>query len=587
MVFLLILLIVYAIILGMYLRTTKRKNKDGSVVTYYQLAHSLWNPETKQSVTRVIHNFGRADQLERNQLVRLCKSIARVCDIQVTDPLEASEDGVSDSSDLVSLPENLQLVRTLELGAVVVIETLWERLGIGKVLREVIQQSDCQIPYERALLAMTANRLCEPESKLGVWDRWLEKVYLPSCQELKLHQLYEAMDLLYEHSERVEEAIFFQTASLLDIVVDVVFYDTTTVAFSIDTEDDEAEDDQALRKYGRSKEGTWDPQVVVALAVTREGLPVRSWVFPGNTTDVETIQQVKADLKGWKLGRALFVGDAGLNSEENREELAKACGTYLLATRMCSVKEIKEEVLSRPGRYKKLSENLHVKEVVVGGQGVARRRYLLCYNPKEAERQRKRRKELVQTLEAELAKHPSKSATTQWAMELLASRRTKRYVTITFKGQISINRKAIREAARTDGKWVLQTNDDSLSMADAACAYKALAVIERCFRTLKHTQLKLNPVYHWLPHRIVAHVKICVLSLLIERIAELECQQSWTHLRHVLGGLQVTEFYTSSHAFFQRNEPSSALVELLKKLSIRLPTSVLGLAPLEKPPQNA
>ena len=189
------------------------------------------------------------------------------------------------------------------------------------------------------------------------------------------------MDLLYEHMEKVEEAIFFQTADLLDLVVDVVFYDTTTVAFSIDTEDDEA-----LRKYGRSKEGTWDPQVVVALAVTREGLPVRSWVFSGNTTDVETIQRVKADLKGWKLGRALFVGDAGLNSEENREELAKACGTYLRMD-----KEIKEEVLSRPGRYKKLSENLHVKEVVVGGQGVARRRYLLCYNPREAERQRNHR----------------------------------------------------------------------------------------------------------------------------------------------------------------------------------------------------
>jgi transposase len=301
---------------------------------------------------------------------------------------------------------------------------------------------------------------------------------------------------LYEHSEKVEEAIFFQVASLLDLVVDVVFYDTTTVSFSIDTEDEEAENGEALRKYGRSKEGTWTPQVVVALAVTREGLPIRSWVFPGNTADVKTIQKVKSDLKGWKLGRALFVGDAGLNSEENREELAKACGTYLLATRMGSVKEVKEEVLSRPGRYKELSENLHVKEVTVGGQGVAQRRYFLCYNPREAKRQDKHRQEVVQMLEVELAKHLDKSATAQWAIELLASRRTKRYVTVTPAGQISINRKAISEAARTDGKWVLQTNDDSLSTTDAAHAYKALAVIERCFRTLKRSQLKVNPVYH-------------------------------------------------------------------------------------------
>jgi len=125
---------------------------------------------------------------------------------------------------------------------------------------------------------MTANRLCEPESKLGVWDRWLSKVYLPSCQELKLDQMYEAMDLLQAHSQQVEEAVFFQTSSLLDLEVDLVFYDTTTVAFSIDMEDEETEDDVALRQYGRPEGGSWSVSMVVALAVTREGLPVRSFV---------------------------------------------------------------------------------------------------------------------------------------------------------------------------------------------------------------------------------------------------------------------------------------------------------------------
>jgi hypothetical protein len=322
----------------MYLRTTKRKNKDGSVVTYYQLAHNVRHPETNQPTARVIHNFGRADQLDRQQLVRLCQSIARVCELKVTDPLQASQP--SPETPLVDLPESLQLIRTLELGPLLVTEALWERIGIGKTLREVAGQSGCQVPYERALLAMTANRLCEPSSKLGVWDRWLKKVYLPSCQELKLAQMYEAMDLLQVHSQQVEEAIFFQTASLLDLEVDLVFYDTTTVAFSVDTGDEEWEGSpNSLRQYGRPKDGSWSVQMVVALAVTRQGLPVRSWVFPGNTADMATVAKVKRDLKGWKLGRALFVGDGGLNSQENRHELAKACGTYLLATRLNSVNE--------------------------------------------------------------------------------------------------------------------------------------------------------------------------------------------------------------------------------------------------------
>jgi transposase len=369
--------------------------------------------------------------------------------------------------------------------------------------------------------------------------------------------------------------------------VDLVFYDTTTVAFSVDTGDEEWEGStDSLRQYGRPNGGSWSVQMVVALAVTREGLPVRSWVFPGNTTDVTTVAKVKRDLKGWKLGRALFVGDGGLNSEENRHELAKACGTYLLATRMDSVKEVKAEVLSRPGRYRKVSDNMHVKEVVVGGDGVRRRRYLLCYNPKEAKRQRDRRKQVVQQLKQELARHRNMSVTAQWAIDLLASPRTKRYLSITSQGEIRLDRKAIQQAARTDGKWVVQTNDDTLKPEDAACSFKGLAVIERCFRTLKRTQLKLEPVHHRLSRRIEAHVKICVMALLIERVAELACEQPWSRIHPVLSRLQATEVHTSSHLFFRRNEASPELRQVLKKLAIPLPISILSISPLDDTTPN-
>ncbi len=180
--------------------------------------------------------------------------------------------------------------------------------------------------YERALFAMTANRLCEPESKLGVWDRWLETVYLPSCGALQLRHMYEAMDMLHQHCAEVEETVFFHTANLFNLEVDLIFYDTTTASLTTDYEDDPADADVNLRQFGHAKEGTWSTQVVVAMAVTREGIPVRSWVLPGNTADVSTVEQVRADLRGWNLGRALFVADSGMNSEGNRNELARACG---------------------------------------------------------------------------------------------------------------------------------------------------------------------------------------------------------------------------------------------------------------------
>jgi len=107
-----------------------------------------------------------------------------------------------------------------------------------------------------------------------------------------------------------------------------------------------------------------------------------------------------------------------------------------------------------------------------------------------------------------------------------------------------------------------------------------LSVIERCFGTLKSAQLKLEPVYHRLSRRLEAHVKVCVMSLLIERIAELACKQSWSQLCHVLTDLQATQFHTSSHLFFKRNEASPELREILKKLAIPLPNSVLSVITL-------
>ena len=558
----------------MYLRTTRRKNKDGSVVEYLQLAHNVRHAETGQPVAEIIHNFGRADELNRDDLVRLCRSIARVCGLEVRDPLALPAE-TSVSSETAALPQDVKLIQTLGLGVPFVAEALWERLGIGATLRKVIKEAGFGLHFERALFAMTANRLCEPESKLGVWDRWLSKVFIPSCGSLKLHQMYEAMDHLHEHIEKIENAVFFHTANLFNLVVDLIFYDTTSASFSIDEEDEDTESAEGLRKYGLSKNGTWSPQVVVALAVTRDGLPVRSWVFPGNTSDVETIKKVRADLRGWKLGRALFVADSGNNSEENRQELSKACGKYLLATRMGSVSEVKEDVITKPGRYKVISENLHAKEVVVG-DGERRRRYILCYNPREAERQRKHREQVVKELEEELGKHPDHKATARWAIDLLASGRTKRYLTIDKNQCVRLDRTAIREAAKYDGKWVLQTNDDTVTLEDAAAGYKGLLVIERCFRALKRTRIKMEPMHHWLARRIEAHIKLCVFALLIERVAELQCKQPWPQIKRTLATLQASEFHTPNYQFFQRNEPSPELLRILKSLEIPVPKTVLN-----------
>ena len=180
----------------MYLRTTRRQNKDGSVVEYYQLAHNERHPVTGKPVAKIIHNFGRTDQLDREQLVRLCRSIARVCNLTVVDPYSQEQDQLTAAA--APLPGGLKIDRTVTLGTVLAIEGLWEKVGLNKTLVDIAKTARTPAVYERALFAMTANRLCDPDSKLGVWDRWLETVYLPSCDQLKLRHMYEAMDLLYQ-----------------------------------------------------------------------------------------------------------------------------------------------------------------------------------------------------------------------------------------------------------------------------------------------------------------------------------------------------------------------------------------------------
>ena len=344
------------ICLGMYLRSTRRKNADGSTAEYYQLAENVWNPDKGCAVAKVIYNFGRAEQMDREGLRRLAGSILRVFSGEAA---VAAEPGVV-------------LVDSWAYGTVHVVQALWRELGIDRVVAELQSKQGSRQPLERALFAMVANRTSAPCSKLYCQEQWLaEEVFLPGKEKLELQHLYRALDLLEAHREDFERAIYFRMADLMNADVDVIFYDTTSLHFEIDEEDAGTmrgnvlagrREYPPLRKRGHSKNGRGDvPQLVVGLAVTRDGLPVRSWVFAGNTADVTTVEKVKQDLRGWRLGRCVFVGDAGMNSEENRRTLALGGGKYILASRMRADDEVTREVLPRGGRFQTVADNLQVK----------------------------------------------------------------------------------------------------------------------------------------------------------------------------------------------------------------------------------
>jgi Transposase DDE domain len=557
----------------MYLRITERHNRDGSTVAYYALAENLWNATAKRAEARVVHNFGRADEVDRDGLRRLVKSINRV--------LEAG-DAIADGS--AALPE-IEIERVFELGVVLAARRLWEDLGIGAAIRRCAEGAGLSAPHETALFAMAAQRLEQPGSKLACATNWLPDVaFLPEAEGLSVDQLYRALDFLLVWSETIERDVFLQAADLFRLDVDLIFYDTTTAYFEIDTADDEATEwggrlYAPLRRRGHNKEGRDNqPQVIVALAVTRDGMPVRSWVLPGDTADVATVARIKEDLRAWRLGRCVFVGDAGMYSAANLLALSRGLGRYILATPLRKLGEVEAEVLTRPGRYKPVADNLLVKEVVVG-EGERRRRYVLCLNLQEAERQRRHREQVLDELAAELdrlaageADHPKA------ACALLTSRRYGRYLATDYLGRPRLDPAKVKAAAKFDGKFVVITNDDTLSAEDVALGYKGAWIIESCFRRLKQTGLELRPMFHWSPRRIEAHVKLCILALQMQRAAEIRCTQPWARIAHELAALKAVRYRAQGQAIVQRTKIPESLGEILKNLGISTPKKIISVA---------
>ena len=193
--------------------------------------------------------------------------------------------------------------------------------------------------------------------------------------------LYRAMDVLAAHKDGIAQALYCRLADLRNVDVELIFYATTSLPCAIDEMDQGHGDDdlvegrlaagskvyKAPRKWGMANNGRSDvPQIVIGLAVTRDGLPVRHWVCPGNTVDVTTVAHVKDDLKGWKLSRCVFVGEAGMVSQEHLKTLSESGGKYVVCMPMRRGDEVTYDVLQRPGRFQQVADNLRVKEVGVG-----------------------------------------------------------------------------------------------------------------------------------------------------------------------------------------------------------------------------
>jgi len=406
------------------------------------------------------------------------------------------------------------------------------------------------------------------------------------------------MDFLHAALPKLQERVFFTVANLLDLEVDLLFFDTSSTYWETDRLPEELQDDpgeeqagdgpgqRPLEESGRRRYSKHSkdhrpelPQVVLGMAVTRKGIPVRVWSFPGDASDQVIIRKVRDDLRGWNLARVIWVLDRGFTSERNRRYLQRGGGHYIVGEKLRSDSKEAGAALARQGRYHTVAGNLRVKQVRVD-DGTARDRFVICHNPERAQRDRAVREQIIARLEQEIA-HADRLAQAKRA-ELYGALATKsaykRFLRKTRTGKLRIDRSAIAREGKLDGKFLLRSSDESLTPADLAEGYKALYEAERGWRDIKHT-LQLRPAYHRRGDRIESHIQLCWLALLLLRVAETETGETWRNIRNELDRMHLVTLATSEGTVSQRTELTPGQRKILTALNLPEPPGFYDFTP--------
>jgi Transposase DDE domain len=567
-----------------YVKTSVRTTRSGTV-RYLQLAHNEWDQETQRSRTRVLYNFGREDEIDKDQVRRLVAALSRLLD-----PAEAL---------VASGPGELSVSASRPVGGTHALDRLWRKLGLDEViLRCLAGRPDAgrkaDPGTERVLFALAANRALAASSKLAAAEWVCCDVHIDGLDETTDDACYRAMDQLLAIEPDLAEQAYYQVTDLLNLEVDLLFFDTTSTYFETEEADEEVPRDErgervpagsgeeagraGFRANGKSKDSRDDlPQVIVGMAVTRDGIPVRVWCWPGNTADSGLIRQVKKDLREWVLSKVIWVADRGFTSEKNRRALMQGGGGYIIGEKLRSGSPEVRAALSRQGRYKTVRDNLQVKEVNMGDDSD---RFIICHNPDQAGRDAAIRARLVAQLEELIDGSDALTAAERGKIEgSLAGRPgLKRFLRVTSSGLLRIDKARIKAEENLDGKYLLRTSDPHLTTEDIALGYKQLLEVERGWRDMKQV-IDLRPVYHRKEERIRAHVILCWLALLLMRVAENTAERPWARIRAELQRQHAVTWTGPAGTFRQTTDLTKPLRDLYTALRIEPPKKILALDP--------
>ena len=524
----------------------------------------------------VIATIGRIDELAaRGGLATLLASGARLCEqVMLFSALEN--------------PEQSTRLSCKRIGGPLLFGRLWERLGVGAVLQELLAPRAFEFALERAVFVATLHRLFVSGSDRDCAS-WMQDYAIPGTGSLSLHHFYRAMAWLGEElpeerqdhatpfsprtiKDEIEEALFARQRDLFTDL-SVVFMDTTSLSF-------EGEGGDTLGAHGYSKDHRPDlKQMILAVVVDGEGRPICTEMMPGNTADVSVLVPVIDRLRHrFGITRACVVADRGMISEATIAALDERGLEYVLGVRERTdgrVRTVLDDV--RPFTPLLIERargetQLFVKEVKVEGI-----RSIAARNEAEAEKDAADRAAIIEALDQQL-KRGDKA--------LIGNSADRRYLRTTKKKAFEIDLGKIAEEARYDGLFVLRTNA-RITPLQAVLRYRELLTVEALFRAAK-ASFDTRPIFHSSDAAIRGHVFCSFLALLLQKELFESCADAgtaeWANLLRDLDRLQEATVESGGKTWTVRTEATGAIPALMRFAGITLPARVRATSP---PPEAA
>jgi transposase len=545
------------------------RTKTSGTRSYLQIVENRWQDGRPKQ--RVIATLGRTDQLQQSgQLDALLVSGARLAQSVLL--LSAHAKG------------QVPTITTRRIGPALIFERLWQQTGCRHVIDKLLAGRRFEFDLERAIFLTVLHRLFASGSDRAA-NKWRTDYQIEGGDDLELHHLYRAMAWLGEQlpqdqqkdktpfaprciKDRIEEDLFSHRRDLFS-GLQLVFFDTTSIYF-------EGQGGQEIGQRGFSKDHRPDLyQMVVGAVLDGQGRPICCELWPGNTTDVKTLIPIVDRLRGrFGIGRVCIVADRGMISQETLAALEQPGRgwQYILGARMRSQNEVKDEVLSRAGRYRvvhpaRLESDdpspLKVKEVWVDD-----RRYVVCLNEDQARKDAADREAIVASLREQLRKGDK---------SLVGNKGYRRYLSGDDSSHFAVDQAKLAEDARYDGKWVLRTNTE-LDSAEVALQYKRLWMVEHWFRSCK-SLLQTRPIYHKCDQTIRGHVFCSFLALVLRQELQARLEKrghklEWADVIGDLDRLQLVEVEQEGKRFLLRSEAQGTCGKVFQTVGVALPPTV-------------